>query len=595
MAKPVINVGGVAVHGSQHPTRIVIHATDGEGDPANLPNDKYWKENGYGSTLAIDASGRTIRFTPDTQISYSTGGANTGTLSIEIVGLASWSANQWNARPAQLEAVARAVAGWSTAYKIPITVDTEHGVSTHAMQSKLHPESGGHTDPGNGFPFSKLLDRARTIAKQSGQDAANWVRSGEASSGSSGGGGEQWSHPGVVRGVMEAFYDPIGSWDLQSNPTAPWGGAIGGHSTHVHISDEDPESMIYLINVAQRMGLSVSENPYTDPNMDGDHVGDSYHYRTFEGLYNGKKLGMGIDVGSQYGTPAQMAAFYRYVTKKGQGNNLPGKIPEIKYSNGASRSRWSSEPMPTTDRIQAPFLEMVLRGMKAPVTESNMRFLAGWSGLENTAATNNPLASTRQTDGSTDLAGNAARNNGIAVQNYPDPETGVKMTIAHLLDYKAITRLLRTGDAYGRLHGNKAVYAELNLWGGRGAGKPYATSYTNAVEDVMKRIDPYANPRGITDGDYPNMATPENTPSQSEPPPTDANDRIYPEIDQGLITGETSNVPGWTPNLIRPGMLYDRSYEDLAHSNMLADTWAQIASDENASKEARRFASMYGA
>jgi hypothetical protein len=108
-------------------------------------------------------------------------------------------------------------------------------------------------------------------------------------------------------GLAEAFYDPLGSWD-----SGRFGGPIGGHSDHVHLSITNPQTMLSAINWAQQHGLRVGENPYVDP-VDPVHVKGSFHYRDFPGVYGPKKskLGEAIDVS---GSPSQMAAYYRWAT-----------------------------------------------------------------------------------------------------------------------------------------------------------------------------------------------------------------------------------------------------------------------------------------
>lgn len=114
--------------------------------------------------------------------------------------------------------------------------------------------------------------------------------------------------------LAEAFYDPLGSWD-----NGKFGGPIGGHSDHVHLSITNPQAMLTAIQTAQAMGLRVGENPYVGQ-VHRVHVNDSFHYRNFSGKYNGKKLGEAIDVS---GDPAKMAAFYRWATGQGSAPSTP--------------------------------------------------------------------------------------------------------------------------------------------------------------------------------------------------------------------------------------------------------------------------------
>jgi hypothetical protein len=108
------------------------------------------------------------------------------------------------------------------------------------------------------------------------------------------------------KGLVEAFYDPLGQYDNGRFSNQ----GIGGHSDHVHLSITNPQTMISAISKAQQMGLRVGENPYTDP-VDPVHVKGSFHYKTFPGMFGGKRLGEGIDVS---GDSAAMAAYYRWAT-----------------------------------------------------------------------------------------------------------------------------------------------------------------------------------------------------------------------------------------------------------------------------------------
>jgi hypothetical protein len=110
---------------------------------------------------------------------------------------------------------------------------------------------------------------------------------------------------GKSGGLVEAFYDPLGSYD-----NGKFGGPIGGHTDHVHLSITNPQIMLQAISIAQQMGLNVGENPYVGT-VHSVHVDGSYHYKDFPGLYNGRKLGMAIDVS---GAASQMASFYRLIT-----------------------------------------------------------------------------------------------------------------------------------------------------------------------------------------------------------------------------------------------------------------------------------------
>lgn len=110
--------------------------------------------------------------------------------------------------------------------------------------------------------------------------------------------------PGKARGgLAEAFYDPIGAYD-EGNFISP----IGGHSDHVHLSFKTPAAALAAIRYAQKIGLSARENPYVDP-VDPVHTKGSYHYRTFPGMYGGRRLG---EAGDFSGASNLMAQLYRW-------------------------------------------------------------------------------------------------------------------------------------------------------------------------------------------------------------------------------------------------------------------------------------------
>lgn len=123
---------------------------------------------------------------------------------------------------------------------------------------------------------------------------------------------------GYIPGMSELIHDPIGSW-FSGNYSA---GPYGGHESHVHLAGDNPRLLLNSIRLANRLGLRVGENPYTD-RVDPVHTGQSArygdytgsgspseHYKLFPGRYGpqDKKLGAAIDVS---GDPAAMARFFQ--------------------------------------------------------------------------------------------------------------------------------------------------------------------------------------------------------------------------------------------------------------------------------------------
>ena len=108
---------------------------------------------------------------------------------------------------------------------------------------------------------------------------------------------------GSVKGIEELIMDQVGSvFDGVFKA-----GAYGGHGSHVHYANDNPREVLAAIRLAQKLGLTVRENPYVDP-VDPVHTKGSHHYRTFPGRYNGRRLGQAIDVS---GPLARRRKFYR--------------------------------------------------------------------------------------------------------------------------------------------------------------------------------------------------------------------------------------------------------------------------------------------
>jgi hypothetical protein len=112
-----------------------------------------------------------------------------------------------------------------------------------------------------------------------------------------------------LRGVVS----PPNAPTLLGSPVELLQEGTGGptHSTgpHIHAAYTDPKEMLAAIHLAESLGLRVAENPYTG-GVDPVHAKGSYHYRTFPGLYNGKRLGEAIDV-----TGAQSQRFYKILSE----------------------------------------------------------------------------------------------------------------------------------------------------------------------------------------------------------------------------------------------------------------------------------------
>ncbi len=102
--------------------------------------------------------------------------------------------------------------------------------------------------------------------------------------------------------IRELIYDPVGSVFDGVRSNKPY----GGHSDHLHYAGSNPQQMLRAIALARQLGLSVRENPYTD-RVDPVHTKNSFHYRTFPGLFAGKRLGEAADIS---GNPQKLRSLY---------------------------------------------------------------------------------------------------------------------------------------------------------------------------------------------------------------------------------------------------------------------------------------------
>lgn len=104
------------------------------------------------------------------------------------------------------------------------------------------------------------------------------------------------------KGIRELIYDPVGSVFDGVRSSKPY----GGHGNHLHFAGTSPQQMLRAIALARQLGLSVRENPYTDP-VDPVHTKNSHHYQVFPGKYNGRQLGQAADIS---GDPAKLRTLY---------------------------------------------------------------------------------------------------------------------------------------------------------------------------------------------------------------------------------------------------------------------------------------------
>jgi len=150
---------------------ICIHTTENDfGVPAeNIARYQLTSRTGSYHRI-IDAAGRTLLANTDDWTTWST--ANRGNDVLLHVSCVAWAKStraQWLAQPKLLDAVATTVAEWSRKHRIPLVKITgadlragKRGVCGHADARDAWGITT-HWDPGPGFPFDVIIDRARDI------------------------------------------------------------------------------------------------------------------------------------------------------------------------------------------------------------------------------------------------------------------------------------------------------------------------------------------------------------------------------------------------------------------------------------------------
>lgn len=137
--------------------RLVLHST--ESNP--LSGRAVSAYLAAGSTQAdvhvvIDTNGDLYRLVPDGHKAWHVANQNFDTLGIEQVGRAA----QTSWPEVQLKAVAKQLACWSRKYNVPLRDARKggRGVVTHAS---LGASGGGHHDPGEAYPFARVIALAQ--------------------------------------------------------------------------------------------------------------------------------------------------------------------------------------------------------------------------------------------------------------------------------------------------------------------------------------------------------------------------------------------------------------------------------------------------
>ena len=128
-------------------------------------------------------------------------------------------------------------------------------------------------------------------------------------------------------GIDELVYNPITNNPYDDLDKGSDGGVVkdkirwDNHDDHLHIGTTNRDVMMVLIDQAQRMGLSSTENPYAknDPNskVDDVHADGSFHYNVFQGE---PMVGSGTDFS---GTKENLREFIRWINTNYKGVMYP--------------------------------------------------------------------------------------------------------------------------------------------------------------------------------------------------------------------------------------------------------------------------------
>jgi hypothetical protein len=150
---------------------LAVHDTEGSGTAEFLRDARWWAGSSHAiadehGTLLTPAEG----CVPYERASWTLRSGNPWSENIELVGFAKWTRADWLARPKLLDRCAFWLAERSKARGIPLVKLTprqyragQSGVIGHHDHTVGYSD-GTHWDPGPGFPWDVVLDKARAYA-----------------------------------------------------------------------------------------------------------------------------------------------------------------------------------------------------------------------------------------------------------------------------------------------------------------------------------------------------------------------------------------------------------------------------------------------
>jgi murein DD-endopeptidase MepM/ murein hydrolase activator NlpD len=154
-------------------------------------------------------------------------------------------------------------------------------------------------------------------------------------------------------------------------------------------------------------------------------------------------------------TPKMIKDMIDKLKSKGiKSEDLKKYLDMVKTGGGGS----SEGVIVTNDK---EFYEQILKGIGAPITESNLKFLYAWRQAEGSKSTNNPFNTTLNLK-----SDNKKTNyNSVGVKNYSTPSYGVEATVKTLLNgyYDCIVDGLRNDSGAEKI--SKMCISQLKTWG----------------------------------------------------------------------------------------------------------------------------------
>lgn len=151
-----------------------------------------------------------------------------------------------------------------------------------------------------------------------------------------------------LAGIDEMVYNPVTGNPADEYDKGSDGGKLQNritwpnHDDHLHIGTTNRDVMMALIDKAQGMGLSSTENPYAknDPNgkVDKVHATGSFHYKEFQGQ---PSVGAGVDFS---GNQATLREFIRWINAnyKGKQSSTDATIVAPEAPKGTTTSGTTS-------------------------------------------------------------------------------------------------------------------------------------------------------------------------------------------------------------------------------------------------------------